>query len=78
MAALVVKLVDTQDLKSCSQQCECRFKSGPGHNTKLFRELFLFLPGGLYLIFTGYPTGTPSKGNKLHVDPRFFAAVLLS
>ncbi len=30
--ALVVKLVDTQDLKSCLQQCECRFKSGPGHS----------------------------------------------
>ena len=26
-----MKLVDTQDLKSCLQQCECRFKSGPGH-----------------------------------------------
>ncbi len=29
--ALVVELVDTQDLKSCSQQCEYRFKSDPGH-----------------------------------------------
>jgi hypothetical protein len=29
--ALVVKLVDTQDLKSCLQQCKYRFKSDPGH-----------------------------------------------
>jgi hypothetical protein len=27
---LVVELVDTQDLKSCSQQCECGFKSRLG------------------------------------------------
>ncbi len=31
MAALVVKLVDTQDLKSCGQQCSCGFKSRLGH-----------------------------------------------
>jgi hypothetical protein len=29
--ALVVELVDTQDLKSCLQQCECGFKSRLGH-----------------------------------------------
>ena len=29
--ALVVELVDTQDLKSCLQQCEYRFNSDPGH-----------------------------------------------
>ena len=27
----VVVLVDTQDLKSCSQQCECGFNSHPGY-----------------------------------------------
>jgi len=27
----VVELVDTQDLKSCSPQRECGFKSRPGH-----------------------------------------------
>jgi hypothetical protein len=31
MIALVVKLVDTQDLKSCLQQCKCGFKSRLGH-----------------------------------------------
>ena len=31
IGALVVELVDTQDLKSCSQQCECGFNSRPGH-----------------------------------------------
>gem|GEM_PF-759426 len=29
--ALVVELVDTQDLKSCGQQCPCGFKSRLGH-----------------------------------------------
>jgi hypothetical protein len=29
--ALVVKLVDTQDLKSCGQQCLCGFNSRLGH-----------------------------------------------
>jgi hypothetical protein len=29
--ALVVKLVDTQDLKSCGQQWPYRFNSDPGH-----------------------------------------------
>jgi hypothetical protein len=32
--SLVVELVDTQDLKSCSQQCECGFKSRPGNKEK--------------------------------------------
>ncbi len=27
----MVELVDTQDLKSCEQQCSCGFKSRPGH-----------------------------------------------
>jgi hypothetical protein len=31
MAALVVELVDTQDLKSCLQQCEYGFDSRLGH-----------------------------------------------
>ena len=30
--ALVVELVDTQDLKSCLQQCGCGFNSRLGHN----------------------------------------------
>ena len=30
-AAGVAKLVDAQDLKSCSSQGECRFDSGPRH-----------------------------------------------
>ncbi len=29
--ALVVELVDTQDLKSCGQQWPYRFNSDPGH-----------------------------------------------
>ncbi len=32
--ALVVKLVDTQDLKSCGQQWPYRFNSDPGHKKK--------------------------------------------
>ena len=32
--ALVVELVDAQDLKSCFQQWECGFKSRPGHREK--------------------------------------------
>jgi hypothetical protein len=31
-SALVVELVDTQDLKSCGQQWPYRFKSDPGHS----------------------------------------------
>jgi hypothetical protein len=30
--ALVVELVDTQDLKSCDPQRSYRFKSDPGHS----------------------------------------------
>ena len=46
-AALVVELVDTQDLKSCGQQWPYRFKSDPGHKNERERErnnreLFLF------------------------------------
>ena len=33
-AALVVELVDTQDLKSCDQQRSCGFKSRLGHTKK--------------------------------------------
>lgn len=32
--ALVVELVDTQDLKSCGQQCLYGFKSRPRHTNK--------------------------------------------
>ena len=32
--ALVVELVDTQDLKSCGQQWPYRFKSDPGHKRR--------------------------------------------
>ena len=35
--ALVVELVDTQDLKSCSPQRECGFKSRLGH---MFKPIF--------------------------------------
>ena len=31
-SALVAKLVDAQDLKSCGLQTPCRFDSGPGHH----------------------------------------------
>jgi hypothetical protein len=34
LVALVVELVDTQDLKSCGQQWPYRFNSDPGHNFK--------------------------------------------
>jgi hypothetical protein len=37
MDALVVKLVDTQDLKSCLQQCKCGFKSRLGHRLQRIR-----------------------------------------
>jgi hypothetical protein len=33
--ALVVKLVDTQDLKSCFPQRKYRFNSDPGHESKI-------------------------------------------
>ena len=39
--ALVVELVDTQDLKSCSPQREYGFDSRLGHLTfRIFREVF--------------------------------------
>jgi hypothetical protein len=37
--ALVVELVDTQDLKSCDPQRSYRFKSDPGHALKLVERL---------------------------------------
>jgi hypothetical protein len=40
--ALVVKLVDTQDLKSCLQQCKCGFKSRLGHTEKGYKFVFFF------------------------------------
>ena len=40
--ARVVELVDTQDLKSCGQQCSCGFKSRPGYKVQRFLNLFLF------------------------------------
>ena len=33
--ALVAKLVDAQDLKSCGLQTPCRFDSGPGHHLQI-------------------------------------------
>jgi hypothetical protein len=42
--ALVVELVDTQDLKSCGQQWPYRFNSDPGHFWKrLLRESLFYL-----------------------------------
>ena len=40
--ALVAKLVDAQDLKSCLQQCKCGFKSRLGHRLQPIREGQLF------------------------------------
>ena len=34
-------MVDTQDLKSCGQQCPCRFKSGLGHFIRTVLNLLL-------------------------------------
>ncbi len=36
--ALVVELVDTQDLKSCLQQCKCGFKSRLGHRLQAVQQ----------------------------------------
>ena len=43
--ALVVKLVDTQDLKSCLQQCGCGFNSRLGH--KAAKAAFFMRISGL-------------------------------
>ena len=43
--ALVVELVDTQDLKSCGQQWPYRFKSDPGHLFKAILTGIAFLFG---------------------------------
>ena len=44
--ALVAELVDAQDLKSCGQQCPCRFDPGPGHQPpREIGEVFLFIGG---------------------------------
>ena len=40
--ALVAKLVDAQDLKSCLQQCKCGFKSRLGHRLQPIRKNRLF------------------------------------
>ena len=39
----VVELVDTQDLKSCSQQCECGFNSHPGYKPQQHVGALLFM-----------------------------------
>ena len=40
---LVVELVDTQDLKSCGQQCSCGFNSRPGYDISKSRCCNYFL-----------------------------------
>ncbi len=65
----VVELVDTQDLKSCSQQCECGFNSHPEYGLKGYRNfdnLFCFP----YFYFTragssGYKTSSVGWGRVL-------------
>ena len=51
----MVELVDTQDLKSCSQQCEYRFNSDPGH-MKAGHLIGLYLCGTVsffvYILFS--------------------------
>ena len=42
LPALVVELVDTQDLKSCLQQCGCGFNSRLGHFCKSDLVAFIF------------------------------------
>ena len=41
--ALVVELVDTQDLKSCPTQVGCRFNSCRGHKSRSIDWLLIFL-----------------------------------
>ena len=48
--ARVVELVDTQDLKSCLQQCKCGSDSRPGHTKAVHFLDGLFY---LFLIFLG-------------------------
>jgi hypothetical protein len=42
--ALVVELVDTQDLKSCDPQRSYRFKSDPGHKSDESRFFYIISP----------------------------------
>ena len=46
---LVVKLVDTQDLKSCGQQCPCGFKSRLGYVRADSKESAFFMKDVLHL-----------------------------
>ena len=44
-----MELVDTQDLKSCSQQCECGFNSHPGYKLiPLYAGFFMYYTYILY------------------------------
>ena len=45
-------MVDTQDLKSCSQQCECGFKSRPGHNKSDSGRFFYFGMFYTYILYS--------------------------
>ena len=43
----MVELVDTQDLKSCLQQCKCGSDSRLGHKkTRCYSGLFFLIPTG--------------------------------
>ena len=53
-AALVVELVDTQDLKSCSPQRECGFKSRLGHNMSRSERVGFFVRRLFRIIFTTF------------------------
>ncbi len=49
LVALVVELVDTQDLKSCGQQWPYRFNSDPGHTVEAVSKETAFFFGLLLM-----------------------------
>ena len=58
LVALVVELVDTQDLKSCDPQRSYRFKSDPGHNSREVRS------SGPFFVFRRVATIFFQEGEK--------------
>ena len=59
--ATVVEQVDTQDLKSCGQQCSCRFDPGQQYETKKKMKKLFFIAAMVTLAACSNETSTTSK-----------------
>ena len=77
--ALVVELVDTQDLKSCSPQRECGFKSRLGHSLSRSEKIGFFVTvryGHSQPVFTFQEVATRTVRLGIQADARTIARTI--